>query len=219
MHSLNFSNVKKYFLNPNLYSKSFFWLKREKIISPSSRQKHFLNSTNEILWGSEIFPWHPHKDPTIIKKDFHDLHFHFIDVYWNNLTDFVFKYSLHSLSTALQWVLNNFQSLWGFILRTLNWQERMTNYKYFRIISVSNGLENADGSFPMIINNSRYRPACAAKWRAEFPSLSGLLTSMPGRCKKSSRKLVRFVEQMYDRAVWKRRKKFVVIKIFLILSN
>lgn len=47
------------------------------------------------------------------------------------------------------------------------------------------------------------RPACAAKCKAELPSLSGLLTSMPGRWRNSSRKFVRFVEQMYDKAVYK----------------
>lgn len=41
-----------------------------------------------------------------------------------------------------------------------------------------------------------YEPACAAKWSAELPSLSGLLTSMPGKWRKSSRKFVRFVEQI-----------------------
>jgi hypothetical protein len=52
-----------------------------------------------------------------------------------------------------------------------------------------------------IINN---QPACAAKCSAEFPSLSALFTSMPGKWRKSSRKFVKFVEQMYERAVcWK----------------
>lgn len=37
-------------------------------------------------------------------------------------------------------------------------------------------------------------PACAAKCKGVFPSLSDLLTSIPGKCRNSSKKLVRFVE-------------------------
>jgi len=55
----------------------------------------------------------------------------------------------------------------------------------------------------MLLKN-RYKPACAAKCSAEFPSLSGLLTSMPGKCRNSSKKFVRFVEQIYDNAVYKK---------------
>lgn len=42
------------------------------------------------------------------------------------------------------------------------------------------------------------RPAWAAKCSGVLPSLSGLFTSMPGSWRNSSKKFVRFVEQMYE---------------------
>lgn len=39
-----------------------------------------------------------------------------------------------------------------------------------------------------------FQPACAAKCKGVFPSLSDLSTSIPGKCKNSSKKLVRLVE-------------------------